>query len=189
MKRAARRALPATATLAQVKALADPLRFRVFENLLGQPRTARQMAEHLGTHPTRLYHHFRVLETAGLIRPAGTRQKRGTTEKYFQAVGDRIETGALSAAVSTALLEGVLGSTLADIRQARRPAAGGRRATMYVKRYRIRATREQAAWIQARLNALAEWCETVSGPADATEFGVTLAFYETPDTRKRGARR
>lgn len=44
-----RRPTPATATLAQVKALADPLRYRVFENLMAEPRTAKQMAEHLGT--------------------------------------------------------------------------------------------------------------------------------------------
>jgi len=180
----------ATATLAQVKALADPLRYRVFENLIAEPRTAKQMAEHLGTHPTRLYHHFRVLEKAGLIEAAGTRQKRGTTEKYFKAAVDRIEAGAQSggmhAALASALFEGVLGSTLADVQQTKSPR-GNRSAhvPLYLKRYRIRATPEQAAEIQARLEALAELCERASAPGGGKEFGVTLAFYETPNTAKR----
>jgi DNA-binding transcriptional ArsR family regulator len=185
------RARATTATLAQVKALADPLRYRVFENLLTEPRTAKQMAEHLGTHPMRLYHHFRVLERAGLIRPAGTRQKRGTTEKYFKAVIDRVESppstsGATPLAAS--LLEGVLGSTLADIQRAVARSAGARAglaAGPFVKRYRIRATPAHAAEIQARLDALAGMCEAVSAPEDAQEFGLTLAFYPVAGPRRR----
>ncbi len=178
-----------------MKALADPLRYRVFENLVAEPRTAKQMAEYLGTHPTRLYHHFRVLERAGLIRPAGTRQKRGTMEKYFRASADRIEFNAPSTgdttALAAAMLEGVLGSTLADLRR-RGTRSGGPGAALasgaLVKRYRIRATPAQAADIHARLGALAEMCESVSAPEDAQEFGVTLAFYPTPDTGRRRKR-
>jgi DNA-binding transcriptional ArsR family regulator len=181
------RPIPATTPLAQVKALADPLRYRVFENLLANARTAKQMAAHLGTHPTRLYHHFRVLEKAGLIRPAGTRQTRGTTEKYFTAAIDRIEAGAgttgVPSSLATALLAGVLGSTLAEIEGTGKRTRG--QPAPYVKRYRIRATPAQAAGIRARLDALSQMCEGASAPADATEFGVTLAFYETPGTQTR----
>jgi DNA-binding transcriptional ArsR family regulator len=192
---ATRRPAPATATLAQVRALADPLRYRVFENLMGEPRTAKQMAEHLGTHPTRLYHHFRVLERAGLIRPSGTKQKRGTTEKYFKAAVERIDAGPRSAgmpsAVVSVLLEGVLGTTLVDMQRASKPLGGKRpaRAVPYLKRYRIRATREQAAEIRARLDALADLCERASEPEGSTEFGLTLAFYETLDATTRRRRR
>jgi DNA-binding transcriptional ArsR family regulator len=191
----ARRAGTPAATLAQVKALADPLRYRVFENLLAEPRTAKQMAERLGTHPTRLYHHFRVLEKAGLIRPAGTRQKRGTTEKYFKAAVDRIEaraeSGGLPAALAGALFEGVLGSTLADVRDSgrSRPGDGPAAAAPYLKRYRIRATAEQAADIQARLEELSALCERASASDADAEFGVTLAFHAIPDTATRRKRR
>lgn len=185
-----------TATLSQVRALTDPLRYRVFENLLGEPRTAKQMAELLGTHPTRLYHHFRVLERAGLIRPAGTRQKRGTTEKYFRAVVDRISANGDSpggpSPLAAALLEGVLSSTLADIERAAKNAQGRRptgTTTPFVRRYRVRATPQQAAAIRARLDALASYCEGVSAPDDAAEFGITLAFCEVGDARKRRVNR
>jgi DNA-binding transcriptional ArsR family regulator len=183
----------ATATLAQLKALADPLRYRIFENLISGARTAKQMAEQMGTPPTRLYHHFHVLRKAGLIRAAGTRPKRGTIEKYFEATVDRIEAGGASvrmpAALIPALLEGVLGSTLADLQR----AAGGPRADLhraaaarrtrrpharpYLKRYRIRVTPRLAAEIRAQLDALSRLCERASAGEDDEEFGVTLAFY------------
>jgi hypothetical protein len=142
-----------------------------------------------------LYHHFRVLERAGLIRPAGTRQKRGTTEKYFKAAVDRIEISRSAGGatpLAAALLEGVLGSTLADIQRAGARSGGmpaARAAGSLVKRYRVRATPTQAAEIKARLDALAEVCETLSAPEDAQEFGLTLAFYPTPDTRARRKKR
>jgi DNA-binding transcriptional ArsR family regulator len=182
----------AMATLAQLKALADPLRFRVFENLIAEPRTAKQMAEHLGTHPTRLYHHFRVLEKVGLIHPAGTRQKRGTTEKYFKAAVERVEGGGHSAGMSSdlasALFEGVLASTLADLQRAGKRRPGRKRAPAaapYLKRYRIQATPAQAVEIRKRLDALAALCERLSASEGATEFGLTLAFYQMPDATKK----
>lgn len=172
----------ASATLAQVKALADPLRYQVFESLLAQPRSAKQMAEHLGTHPTRLYHHFRVLEQAGLIRPAGTQQKRGTTEKYFAAAVDRIEAPGATSPLAAALLEGVLGSTLADIARARKDRRTKPHDT-YLKRYLFRATPARVAEIRARLDALGKMCESSSASDDARQFGLTLAFHAVRDTR------
>lgn len=174
---------PTGATLAQLKALADPLRYRIFENLIGEPRTAKQMAEHMRTHPTRLYHHFHVLRKAGLIRAAGTRKKRGTVEKYFEAVVDRIEaadsSAPMPAALVPALVDGVLGSTRADLQHAvKRRGKQSETARPYLKRYRIRATPQQAAQIRAKLEALAKLCERSAASDGAQEFGVTLAFYQ-----------
>ena len=72
--------------LEQLKALSDPLRLRILEALCGAPRTTKQVADHLGEKPTRLYHHVDALEAAGLIQLVHTRPKRGTLEKYFQSV-------------------------------------------------------------------------------------------------------
>ena len=189
-----RRLGPETATLAQVKALAAPLRYRIFEELVAEPRTAMQIAQRLGIPPTRLYHHFRVLERAGLVRPSGTRQKRGTTEKYYAATVDRIEAHArrtASPAVAAALVEGALASALAEIRGVgRRPRRGGGASPkMYLKRYRLRATAEQAAEIQVRLDSLADFCERLAAPAASPAYSVTLACCETPATPRRRTRR
>lgn len=179
-----------TATLAQLKTLADPLRYRIFEHLVAEPQSAKQMADRLGTHPTRLYHHFHALEKVGLIRPAGTRQARGAVERYFQAVVDRVEVEPArargSAGLAPSLLAGVLGSTLSDLQTAI-PTSGKRprNAYTYLKRYRIRVPPQRAREIKARLAALADLCERAAGEGVGEEFGVTLAFYAMPAPAKK----
>lgn len=79
-------------SLEQVKAVADPLRVRILETIVLEPRTTKQIAELLGEKPTRLYHHVDALAEAGLIRLVGTRPVRGTTEKYYQAVARSFRT-------------------------------------------------------------------------------------------------
>lgn len=75
--------------LARLRALAHPLRFRVFQEFAGHRRTTRQVAEILGEPPTRLYHHVNLLERAGLLRLVETRPNRGATEKYYEVAAPR----------------------------------------------------------------------------------------------------
>src|SRR5438105_13337960 len=76
---------PRVPELAQMRALAHPLRLRIMELFAGQPRTTKQVAELLGEPPTRLYHHVAALERAGLSRLTETRKKRGTLERWHEA--------------------------------------------------------------------------------------------------------
>ncbi len=81
--------------LEQVKALAHPLRMRILETLVASdPMTTKQVAEALGEKPTRLYHHVDKLEKVGLIRLTYTRQNRGATEKYYEAIARSFRAGA-----------------------------------------------------------------------------------------------
>jgi len=84
--------------LEQVRALSHPLRLRLLELFAERPRTTMQAAEELDEAPTRLYHHVAALEKAGLVRLRETRRKRGTTEKYFEAVAHRFLGGEQTAA-------------------------------------------------------------------------------------------
>jgi DNA-binding transcriptional ArsR family regulator len=77
--------------LRQIRAIADPLRIRMLQLFAEEPLTTKQVADRLGEKPTRLYNHARALEQAGLIRLVRTRQNRGTTERYLEAVGSRFE--------------------------------------------------------------------------------------------------
>ena len=77
--------------LAQIRALADPLRLRILRALSGVPCTTKQVAIVLGEKPTKLYHHVEALERVGLIHQTETRRNRGTTEKYFQAVAAQFQ--------------------------------------------------------------------------------------------------
>ena len=79
----------------QVKALAHPLRMRIIETLAASdPMTTKQVANALGEKPTRLYHHVDILQKTGLIRLTHTRQNRGTTEKYYEAIAKQFRAGA-----------------------------------------------------------------------------------------------
>lgn len=182
---------PSSATLAQAKALCDSLRYRIFENLIAEPRSPMQMALHLGTHPTRLYHHFRVLEKAGLIRAGETTKKRGTVETRYEAVVNRIELGRSGElpGLVPALFAGILASTLEDLKRPRASRKRGSSQETYLKRYRIRAGPKQAAEIRAKLEAIAELCETTAASGGGREYGVTLAFYASPDSPKRRRKR
>jgi DNA-binding transcriptional ArsR family regulator len=77
---------PLQATVAEMRALAHPLRLRILELFAEAPRTTKQVADLLGEPPTRLYHHVAALQRAGLLRLTKTRKNRGTTEKWFEAI-------------------------------------------------------------------------------------------------------
>lgn len=77
---------PLTPGVAEIRALAHPLRLRLMELFAETPRTTKQVADLLGEPPTRLYHHVAALERAGLLRLKETRRNRGTTEKWYEAI-------------------------------------------------------------------------------------------------------
>ncbi|SFS46873.1 ArsR/SmtB family transcription factor [Brevundimonas viscosa] len=63
-----------------------PIRRRILA-ALAEPASAAGLAERLGMPRQKIGYHLRALETAGLVRPAGERRKRGFTEKLFVAAG------------------------------------------------------------------------------------------------------
>src|SRR5258706_12508749 len=106
--------------VAELRALAHPLRLKLFELFAEHPRTTMQVATLLGEPPTRLYHHVNALERAGLVRLRETRPNRGTIEKYYASV-----VGGMKGAAA-----GGLGQSAAAGRSARAAAArvGGQAA-------------------------------------------------------------
>src|SRR5881394_4181539 len=75
------------AGVAQLRALAHPLRLRIAERFAEGPSTTMQVAAWLGQPPTRLYHHVQVLERAGILRLRETRGNRGAVEKWYETAG------------------------------------------------------------------------------------------------------
>ena len=75
----------------QLKALYDRIRIA---HLLKTPRTAKQVATIINIRANNLYHHFRVLEKAGIIEQVETRQGRGfIKEKFFKLTNEDISVG------------------------------------------------------------------------------------------------
>jgi DNA-binding transcriptional ArsR family regulator len=73
-----------------LKALADPTRLAILTALMKSGRdlpvmSVKELAAELGEPQTKLYRHVRQLETAGLIRVAGTRLVSGILEQRYQA--------------------------------------------------------------------------------------------------------
>ena len=75
-----------TANVADLRALAHPLRLRILELFAEGPKTTKRVAELLGEPPTRLYHHVAALERSGLLELKETRKNRGTVEKWYEAI-------------------------------------------------------------------------------------------------------
>lgn len=77
-------------TVADLRALAHPLRLRMMELFAESPKTTKQVAELLGQPPTRLYHHVAALERAGLLVLKETRRNRGAVEKWYGGVARQL---------------------------------------------------------------------------------------------------
>src|ERR1041384_1077424 len=78
-------------SVADLRALAHPLRLRMMELFAESPKTTKQVAELLGQPPTRLYHHVAALERAGLLVLRETRQNRGAVEKWYSGVSQQLK--------------------------------------------------------------------------------------------------
>ncbi|MFN0179997.1 MAG: helix-turn-helix domain-containing protein [Gemmatimonadales bacterium] len=75
--------------LDQVRALADPLRLRLVEALIGPDKSVAELAKAAKVPMTRLYHHIDLLLEAGLIEVTHRIRRRGAEERRFQAVARR----------------------------------------------------------------------------------------------------
>ena len=69
--------------LETLKVLTDPLRLQIMTVLDPEPRTINYVAERLGLASSRLYYHFNMLESHGLIRVVETRMVNNIVEKVF----------------------------------------------------------------------------------------------------------
>ena len=78
-------------TPAQFKALGHPMRHRLLLALGQGEATISQLAAALGTNKGNIAHHLKVLTGAGLVSPAGSRQVRGGTERYYRRGARRLE--------------------------------------------------------------------------------------------------
>jgi DNA-binding transcriptional ArsR family regulator len=74
----------------QWKAVSHPLRIGILGLLAREALTNEELAKALGVASGKLYFHTKKLLDAGLIAPAGTRQKGPLTEKLYRAVARRL---------------------------------------------------------------------------------------------------
>jgi len=68
-----------------LKVLGDPRRLAILRLLMRQPQTLSQLGRVLDTYPSKVRHHLKQLELAGLVELSSTQIIRGFVEKYYSA--------------------------------------------------------------------------------------------------------
>lgn len=190
---------PLAPTVAEMRALAHPLRLRILEVFTEQPRTTKQVAGVLGEPPTRLYHHVAALERAGLLELKETRKNRGTVEKWYEAVSKsfgpmppprsagRAPGSAVRRAIATTALELSRQELVMAMRQR------GRERPL-VARLVVSAQPKRLVALRKRLHRVVKGIQREFGSgeeriraADVERWAVTLTFapVSTPDARRR----
>src|SRR2546430_16155436 len=108
------------------RALADPLRIRLFELLVVRPQSARELAGRVGMRPDRLYHHLARLEEAKLIEIAEYRPLAGGKVERVYAPAAAEPPGDDASPADVALMLGAaLETTRADINAAAQGRGAG----------------------------------------------------------------
>ncbi len=77
--------------LETLKVMSDPLHLQIIELLSPAPQTVGQIAQQLGLSGSRLYYHFNLLASAGLIRVVETCLVNNLVEKRYWVTADSIE--------------------------------------------------------------------------------------------------
>jgi molybdate-binding protein len=67
------------------KALSEPLRLSILEQLMYKPATLSQLGRIHGAHPAKIRYHLKLLEKAGLVSLDSTNVVGGFVEKYYRA--------------------------------------------------------------------------------------------------------
>lgn len=73
-------------SIEQLRAIADPLRARIYDALAQRPLTVKRVATLLGEAPAKIHYHVREMERAGLLKLVATRERGGILEKDYRAV-------------------------------------------------------------------------------------------------------
>jgi len=76
--------------LETLKVITDPLRFQILEILGEEPKTVKYVADKLGMTSNRLYYHFNLLESAGLIKVVRTQTINNIIEKFYWTTAKEI---------------------------------------------------------------------------------------------------
>ena len=78
--------------LEQLKAVSDPIRWRMLSMLTTKSMTGAQLARELDIPRARAHYHLKILKNAGLLVFEKEQYNRGMIEKYYRAIAKRIFT-------------------------------------------------------------------------------------------------
>ncbi len=126
------------------RALADPLRIRLFEHLMVHPQSAKELAEAVGMLPDRLYHHLARLEEAGLITIAEYRPlPGGKVERVYAPAAVEPPGDEASPQDAARFFSAVIEATRADVTSALMARESGQRRDISLTRTGLLAAFER----------------------------------------------
>jgi DNA-binding transcriptional ArsR family regulator len=167
------------------KALADPLRIRLLEWLIEEPRSARQLADCAGLPADRLYYHLGQLEQAGLIEVAQYRRLgRGKVERVYAPAETEPPGDDAGPEETAAFLRSMLEATAMDITAAFQAKQAGRRREADLHRGALRLTDQALAELRGHVEQLA--ARFAEPAADGTWTRVVLALVDLQDRPDAG---
>lgn len=137
------------------RALADPLRIRLFELLAGRPQSAKELAKHVGMRPDRLYHHLAQMEEAKLIEVAEYRRLAGgKAERVYAPAAVEPLRGDPTPADVALMLNAALETTRADVNAATLAQEAGEDRRIGLGRTVLRLNEAHLDQLKAALEAL-----------------------------------
>ena len=137
------------------RALADPLRIRLFELLAVRPRSAKELAGRVGMRPDRLYHHLAQLEQAKLIEIAEYRPLAGgKVERVYAPTAVEPLVDEASPADVALMLNAALETTRADINAATLAKQAGEERLVSLSRTGVRLNAPHLAELRAAIEDL-----------------------------------
>ena len=168
-------------SVADLRALAHPLRLRMMELFAESPKTTKQVAELLGQPPTRLYHHVNALERSGLLVLKETRQTRGTVEKWYAGVAQQVRgTAAGKSAAARGARRAIAATVLEQAKHELASMPHGAKQAALLGRLVVNATPSQIRAIRKRLFAalqsLKRERKSEAAGKNCERWAVTVAF-------------
>jgi DNA-binding transcriptional ArsR family regulator len=137
------------------RALADPLRIRLFELLSVRPQSARELADRVGMRPERLYHHLAQLETAKLIQIAEYRPLAGgKVERIYEPAAAEPPGDEATPADIALMLNAALETTRADVNAAAGAREAGEDRQITLTRTGVRLNGQHLAELTAAVGEL-----------------------------------
>jgi DNA-binding transcriptional ArsR family regulator len=162
----------------QFKALGHPLRHRLLVALRQRPATLAQLAAALIAAKGTVGYHVKILQDAGLVRPAHARTVRGGTEQYYEATSQRLRIAPDAPVGGDFLVQ----TALTEMRSAghHSPAAPGAAGSPGADRTMLRHLRLTAAQATALAERLESFAVDLAGGGDDGEpYGVLLSLYRS----------
>ena len=179
-------------SLDQAKLLADPLRLRILQAFVREPRTTKQVADSLGENASKLYRHVDALHKSGLLELKAEKRKRGTIERYLQAIAHQFVIDPTLFLSGSEPHKGVQGNNemldaIIELTRAELKKVPGHKTEDGLKplvmRSQIRASADQIRKLREGLMDWLKMCHEVakahheSKNSKEQEYVITIAFY------------